>query len=434
MKKYEAYKDSGVEWIGEIPEDWQLLRFKHFAKQITTPSDSVKKVGLENIESKTGRYIPTESEFDGNGIQFLKDDIVYGKLRPYLQKVWQAEFEGNAVGDFFVYRVLSNCIPRYLKYVFLSENFTSAANGSTYGAKMPRVSSEFISNSFWPLPSIDEQQTIATYLDHKVGQIDVSISAINSQIDDLKAYRQSIIDEAITKGLNPDAKLKDSGIEWIGKIPEGWTVIREKFLMNNYKSGPFGSSLITDKLLEKGNILVYTPEHIAKKNTSIENNLYLPEERRNEMSQFFVKPGEIVFPIVGTLGRAMEISDDMPEGIINQRLAKFSINRDKLNVRFFLYLLTDCQLYKDYVYENCRGSIIVNLTKEILSDIPIILPSLSEQQTIVDFLDIKTAKIDSSIQSLETQLKDLNALKQSIISEAVTGKIDLREWKQSAEQ
>lgn len=429
MKKYETYKNSGVEWIGEVPENWKTMRFKHFVDLITTPSTHPHKIALENIESKTGKFVSTDSEFEGNGVAFNVDDIVYGKLRPYLQKVWKAEFEGNAIGDFFVYRVKDNCLPSYLKYVMLSDNFTSAANGSTYGAKMPRVASEFIANSVWFLPSLSEQQAIASYLDYKVGQIDASVSAINSQIDDLKSYRQSIISEAVTKGLDPDVPMKDSGVEWIGEIPEGWTIIREKFLMNNYKSGPFGSSLITDKLLERGNILVYTPEHIAKKTTSIENNLYLPEERRNEMSQFFVKPGEIVFPIVGTLGRAMEITKDMPEGIINQRLAKFSINRNRLDVKFFLYLLTDCQLYKDYVYENCRGSIIVNLTKEILSDMPVILPPLFEQQSIVTYLETKVSKIDSAISSLEAQRDDLNTLKQSVISEAVTGKIDVRDWK-----
>ena len=428
MKKYEAYKNSGIEWIGEIPEGWEAKAFKHFVDLITTPSNSKRKIALENIESKTGRFIPSDSEFEGNGISFEIGYIIYGKLRPYLQKVWEAEFEGNAVGDFFVYRVKANCISRYLLYVMLSDNFTSAANGSTYGAKMPRVSSGFIANSIWYLPPLSEQRAIASYLDHKVGQIDASVSAINTQIEDLKAYRQSVISEAVTKGLNPDAPMKDSGIEWIGEIPEGWEIIREKFLMKNYKSGPFGSSLITDKLLESGNILVYTPEHVAKKTTQINNNLYLPEDRKEEMSQFFVSPGEIVFPIVGTLGRAMVITEDMPCGIINQRLAKFSLDANRIDYHFFLYLLTECQLYKDYVYENCRGSIIVNLTKEILSDMPIILPPLSEQQAIASYLDAKTAKIDSTIKSLEAQRDDLNALKQSVISEAVTGKIDVREW------
>jgi type I restriction enzyme S subunit len=222
MKKYETYKNSGVEWIGEVPENWKTMRFKHFVEQITTPSTHPHKIALENIESKTGKIVSTDSEFEGNGVAFNVDDIVYGRLRPYLQKVWKAEFEGNAIGDFFVYRVKDNCLPSYLKYVMLSDNFTSAANGSTYGAKMPRVASEFIANSVWFLPSLSEQQAIASYLDYKVGQIDASVSAINSQIDDLKSYRQSIISEAVTKGLNPNVPMKDSGVEWIGEIPEHW--------------------------------------------------------------------------------------------------------------------------------------------------------------------------------------------------------------------
>ena len=99
MRQYESYKDSGVEWIGKIPSHWGKCRFKNFADLITVPSSSSRKIGLENIESKTGRFISTDSEFDGNGVAFSINDVVYGKLRLYLQKVWLAEFEGNAVGD-----------------------------------------------------------------------------------------------------------------------------------------------------------------------------------------------------------------------------------------------------------------------------------------------------------------------------------------------
>lgn len=98
--KYEEYKDSGVEWIGEVPSHWEVMRFKDFTSLQTTTSDNMNKIGLENIEGKTGRFIESDSEFEGNGIAFNIGDVVYGKLRPYLQKVWIATFSGNAVGDF----------------------------------------------------------------------------------------------------------------------------------------------------------------------------------------------------------------------------------------------------------------------------------------------------------------------------------------------
>ena len=198
MKRYEKYKDSGVDWIGEIPEGWECCRFKNVLSLVTTPSCSDKKIGLENIESGTGTFIASDSEFEGNGVEFKENDIVYGKLRPYLKKVWQAEFEGNAVGDFFVFRTKNKCIPDYMKYLMLSDNFTSIADGSTNGAKMPRVSSDFILQLGLYLPPLSEQQSIASYLDEKTGKVDSLIASLESQIEELKSYKCSLISEAVT--------------------------------------------------------------------------------------------------------------------------------------------------------------------------------------------------------------------------------------------
>lgn len=114
-------KDSGVEWIGKSPLSWKYCRLKDFLKLRTDVSESLVKIGLENIESKTGKFIETSTEFEGNGVAFSKRNIVYGKLRPYLQKVWLAEFDGNAVGDFFIFESKKNAIPTFIKYLMLSD-------------------------------------------------------------------------------------------------------------------------------------------------------------------------------------------------------------------------------------------------------------------------------------------------------------------------
>ena len=191
-------KDSGVDWIGQIPEGWEITRGKNMMSQITLKSDSSVKVALENIESERGKFIATESTFDGNGIAFRKGDILYGKLRPYLKKVWLAEFDGNAVGDFFVYRNEANSIPAFIKYLLLSDSFTKIANESTNGAKMPRVSSDFVLKLQFPLPPLSEQESIARYLDDKTAKIDEAIKRIDEQIADLRAYRTALISDVVT--------------------------------------------------------------------------------------------------------------------------------------------------------------------------------------------------------------------------------------------
>lgn len=191
-------KQSGVEWIGDVPKHWEYCRFKDFMLLQTTASNSNNKIGLENIESRSGRFIYTGSEFEGNGIAFSNQDIIYGKLRPYLQKVWLATFDGNAVGDFFVFRMKSNSCPSFVKYLMLSDGYTKETDGSTIGAKMPRVSSDFILTMHYCLPPITEQAAIASYLDRKCATIDTSISNAQHQIDLLQEYKQSLITEVVT--------------------------------------------------------------------------------------------------------------------------------------------------------------------------------------------------------------------------------------------
>ncbi len=215
-------------------------------------------------------------------------------------------------------------------------------------------------------------------------------------------------------------EMKDSGIEWIGEIPANWNITRLCYLIDGYKAGPFGSALIMDRLLDEGEILVYTPENIAESNADLPNNKYLQVERKNEMQQFIVHAGDIIFPIVGSLGRAMYITDNMPTGIINQRLAKFHICSPEIDVDYFLRLFAKSSFYSTYIDLTCRGSIIVNLTKSILHDMPVLLPPISVQKKIAIYLDKKCVEIDTLSSVIQSQIDVLEKYKKSVITEAVT--------------
>lgn len=191
-------RPSGIDWIGDIPKHWKMCRFKNFMYLKTIPSVSDIKVGLENLESGSGKFIESDTEFEGNGVEFCTNNILYGKLRPYLKKVWLAEFSGNAIGDFFVFSNCPNSNASYLKYVLLSDGFTKQADGSTFGAKMPRVSSEFILTLPFYLPPLAEQQAIADYLDKKCAEIDGLKAKLSRKHETLTELRQSIISEVVT--------------------------------------------------------------------------------------------------------------------------------------------------------------------------------------------------------------------------------------------
>ncbi|EGL3839290.1 restriction endonuclease subunit S [Campylobacter upsaliensis] len=191
-------KNSGIEYLGLIPHHWEVKKLKYIATLRNQKSnDSDFKVGLENIESQTGKYISTnEVVFEDSGIYFYKNDILFGKLRPYLAKVFLADREGVCVSEFLVLTPKKQC-GNFLKFLMLSPLFIGVVDGSTYGSKMPRASWEFIGNLKIPLPPLHEQKEIAEFLDSKVAQIDSVIEKTKKQIELVKEYKNTFINEAV---------------------------------------------------------------------------------------------------------------------------------------------------------------------------------------------------------------------------------------------
>ena len=402
MKQYPKYKDSGIQWIGQIPEEWEITRGKNMMSQITLKSDSSVKVALENIESERGKFIATESTFDGNGIAFRKGDILYGKLRPYLKKVWLAEFDGNAVGDFFVYRNEANSIPAFIKYLLLSDSFTKIANESTNGAKMPRVSNDFVLKLQFPLPPISEQESIVRYLDDKTAKIDETVNLLEQQKADLQQYRKALISQTVTRGLNPNAKLKDSGVDWIGQIPEDWRTMSVKNIFNISR----GRVIATTELKENGMYPVYSSQ---TKNNGCMGYI-----------DTFDYDGELI----------TWTTDGANAGTVFHRTGRFNCTNvcgileakgPNIAMRYFAYLLD--VVTKFYKRADTNGYKIMS---NEMAQIAILLPPLSEQQEIADYLDTKTAKIDEAIKRIDEQIADLRAYRSALISDVVTGKIDVR--------
>lgn len=192
-------KDSGIPWIGQIPDHWELRRFKTVCSLIREPSkNGDKKIALENIETNTGRLIATDSVFDGEGVHFEPGDILFGKLRPYLAKVYLAKEPAQAVGDFYVFRSNGSIIPAYLQKLIISAPFIGVVNAGTYGTKMPRASWQDISQLSIPVPPIEEQNAIVEYIESKTNKIDTMIEALKAEIDRLTEYKQRLISDVVT--------------------------------------------------------------------------------------------------------------------------------------------------------------------------------------------------------------------------------------------
>ena len=429
---YEKTKDSGIEWIGGVPSHWRVHTLYQLVTQVKEKNSNLQeknllslsygKIKRKDIDSPDG-LLP--ASFDGYNI--IEDGDIVLRLTDLQNdhtslRVGLATERGIITSAYTTLRPMDTSNSKYLYYLLhafdLKKGFYGMGSGVRQGLNYAEVKELRV-----VLPSQDEQNAIVRFLDNQCGQIDSIIEEAKSSVAEYKKLREAVIFEAVTRGIKHREKTKDSGIKWIGEISESFSITRMRHIVSEYKAGPFGSSLITDKLNNQGNILVYTPEHIATQRTDLENNLYLPEERRKEMAQFFVQPGNIIFPIVGSLGRAMLITDSMPEGIINQRLAKFKVDESKIDTEYFLWMFARSTFYAQFIEVNCRGSFIVNLTKTIVYDMPVILPNtLEEQRQISAYLKRKCGLIDELIKQKQSLVKELADYKKSLIFETVTGK------------
>ncbi|HFU2807201.1 TPA: restriction endonuclease subunit S [Campylobacter coli] len=203
LDKNVNFKDSGIEWLGEIPQHWNILKLKHIASLRNQKSNNIDfRIGLENIESKTGKFIPSsEVVFEEDGIGFKKGDILFGKLRPYLAKVFLTDRDGICVSEFLVLKIKSES-NKFIKFLMLSSLFIDIVDSSTYGTKMPRANWEFIGNLKIPLPPLKEQEQIAKFLDEKCEKIDLLIEKTKKQIKLIKEYKTTLINQAVCGRIN----------------------------------------------------------------------------------------------------------------------------------------------------------------------------------------------------------------------------------------
>lgn len=419
---YPAYKESGVEWLGRVPEGWSVKRLKRNLKLLTEKADrKLRPVGLENIESWTGRFIETESDFEGDGTEFEQFDILFGKLRPYLAKVYLATSPGEAVGDFFVLRPNPSMHGAFVTFQLLSREFINLVDGSTYGAKMPRVSWDFFGEVTLPTPPLAEQRSITTHLDRETVRLDGLVAKKTRFIELLREKRQALITHAVTKGLDPTAKMKDSNVEWLGQVPEHWAVRPIKHLAKFFSGGtpskdtrefwdgtvPWASAkdLKRDRLHD-------TEDHITEVALRAGEARLVPVD-----SVLVVVRGMIlarIFPVV-EVGVPMAINQDL----------KALVARPELHPKFLALLL------RGLADESLRrleeaGHGTKALRMEAWTSMEVTVPPFAEQQNIVSSIDRQTTSLDTLIEKTERSIALIKERRAALITAAVTGQIDLR--------
>lgn len=424
---YPAYKEYiSTQWakIGTIPSKWEARRLKYAvllrSEKIEAESSELAYMGLENIESWTGKKILDESSCsEGIATLFKTNDVLFGKLRPYLAKVYLAETEGIATTEALVLQSGKNLIPAFLKYLMLSDKFIDNVSGNTYGAKMPRANWDSIGSLPILLPTLSEQQTIADFLDWKTGQIDDLISKKKQLIEKLKEKRMALITQAVTKGFNPDAPMRDSGIPWLGKVPEHWKVPPLKM---RYKVEL--GKMLDDKRIKGTDLVEYLRNVDVQWDEINFEDLPMMDILPAEYPRYTIRENDVLVCEGGEVGRAA-IVGKLPRAIGFQKaLHRLRAETSSEAARFIFYTLV--WAVHTGIFSGEGSSTIAHLTAEQLRRYRFPQPPIAEQTAIAFYLDSTIGELQRMTTKVDAAIKRLTEYRTALITAATTGKIDVR--------
>lgn len=432
-------KNSGIEWIGEIPKNWNNHKLLYALNgQITDgphetpvsvdggiPFISVDSLNdSENVDLTIASKFISQEDFDlyNKKAKLEKGDVLFSKAATIGKTA--------IVGDekFMVWSPLAILKPNYdrittkylyylvncdslIKYVSLLGGFTTQIN----------VGMKAFEKAIIPMPSIEEQKTIADFLDEKCADVDEIISAKEKTNELLKERRQSIITEAVTKGLNPNAEMKDSGIDWIGEISFSKNVVRLKHYLENQMQYGANESGTSDA---NGNIRYIRITDINNDSSLKDNedNKYLTIE---QAESYILKDGDVLFARSGaTVGKSFIYKESYGKCAFAGYLIKAECNRTKLLPKYLFYY-TSTSTYESWKNMIFIQATIQNIGADKYQEMPLIMTSIEEQKEIVDYLDKKCEEIDKLIESNNKTIEKLQEYRKSLIYEAVTGKIEV---------
>ena len=411
-------KDSGIEWIGEISKDWKVKRCKNISNFINGYAfdskafqndflysvirigdikegyiDNINCLGVSNNKG-LDRYLIKENDIllAMSGATVGKVGIAHGIKDAYINQ---------RVG------IIRTTSPRFLFYCLSTREFIEYILLRADGSAQPNVSGDVYGEFYIPYPRLEEQNNISDFLDTKCSEIDATAEDIQKEIDLLEEYKKSVITEAVTKGLNPDAEMKDSGVEWIGEIPKHWEIIRIGYIL-----GEIDRRSITgmEESLSVSQVLGVVPS----------SQIAVPSTASTMVGQKIVEPGELVLNKLKAHLGVCFVSNY--KGLVSPDYAVYKAN-EKVKSKLLEYVFhTASCIWEFKKYITGVGQGLSRLYTKDLFRINVALPDMLEQQQIVSYLDSKCSEIDTLIADKKRQLDILADYKKSLIYEYVTGK------------
>lgn len=420
----QATKSALHAWVGRPPVSWRTNRLKwHVSRSTERPTEEeverLPYIANEDIESWTGKLLnPDPKPVEADSRKFLRDDVLFNKLRPYLAKVYHADFNGLSSGELLCLRPASEVLPRYLFYVVSSKAFVDAVNAETFGSKMPRADWEIIGQEPLPLPPLETQKRIAAFLDEKTARIDGLIAKKQALLERLAEKRQAIITQAVTKGLNPAAPMKDS--EEVGGMTSfvNWESWKLAHAYNRIGSGTTPTSGNADYYDDvAGTPWITTSElretYIHKTSSNV-TQLALDDFTTLRV----YAPNSVFMAMYGaTIGR---LGISAIPATCNQACCVFETS-DKFDNRFLFYWLWH---RRAELISLSVGGGQPNLSQQDLKSEKALCPSLEIQKRIAAFLDEKTGQIDHASRVIKSSIDQLSEYRSALITAAVTGQIE----------
>lgn len=437
LPSYPAYKASGVEWLGEVPVHWEVKPIKAVStcndavlEESTSPDYELEYIEISGVDAIRGISETTVIPF-GNAPSRARrrvahGDVLISTVRTYLRAIAPVTNPPTnmiASTGFAVIRP-RHIEPSFLGFMFQAEFLIAEIIARSVGVSYPAINASDLMRLAIPIPTREEQQTIAAFLDRETGKIDALIAEQRRLVELLAEKRQAVISHAVTKGLNHNAPMKDSGIEWLGEVPEHWKVVPLGHLAKQIQTGPFGSQLHSEEYVD-GETPVINPSNIQDGKLIADWSCTVTPEIVARLSHHKLLCGDIVFGRRGEMGRcalvtANEINWLCGTGSLNVRLSSRAIPE-------FVSIYLRTSYVRELLKLESVGSTMDNLNTQILSSVPVPQPPLDEQQTIVSFLETETAKFDTLTAEANRAIALLQERRSALISAAVTGQIDVRE-------
>ncbi len=423
-------KDSGIEWINQIPKSWELKRIKAVLHERNETNNPIKTNFILSLTNDRG-IIPYEEKGDvGNkskdditGYKLAyPDDIVLNSMNVFIGSVALSKYYGCVSPVYYMLRLRNrNDDIRFYNYLFQTRQLQTKLHGYGNGIMdiRMRIQMSKLNTVMLPIPPFEEQRKIADYLDDKCSKIDAIIEKQGKIIEKLKEYKLSVIQKIITKGVNKDIQFKNSGIKWIGWIPEHWNIAKLKYvadLINGDRSSKYPSG---EDIVKEG-VMFITSNNLGqiKINNNIDSNKFITKEKYEELGGAKVQLNDIIFCLRGSVGKC-SINKDLREGAIASSLV--DIRAKQVSPDYLNYILQNPG-FTDVATVNAIGIGSLNLAAKDVGEVKIPVPPIEESESIANLLDSKITIIEEVISRYTILVERLQSYKKSLIYECVTGK------------